>query len=109
MKRKLINYQQPQESQCVINEFDDLLRLVDMDTQEKDGQEFEFVINDQYFDKLRTDFRNTCPVLFDLFGTLFPVDSSPDAKRKELCLVNSLCLLLKNDANYCSPSYLFHL
>ena len=89
----------------VSNEFDNLLRLVDMGIQEKDGQEFEFVVNDQYFDKLRTDVRNTCPILFDLFRTLFPADPSPDAKRKELCLVNSLCLLVslknktvKNDA-----------
>ena len=51
-------------------------------------------ITDELLDKIRSKFRENCPLMFDIFRTLFPTDADEECKRKELSIVHALSLLV---------------
>ena len=98
----------PQSVQDKLNdEFDFFSKKVNFglhNPEEQVGLKF----TDENFEKLRTDFKTECPVLWNIMKTLFPVDEAGHTKKKELSYAHAISLLmslrnrnLKNDVKLC--------
>ena len=72
------------------NEYTNLLTKVNLGFRE----DRESILKEEDFEKLVEDFKRDCPLLSDVVATLFPLDGTEYARRRELSITHALSLLM---------------